>query len=81
MAKTSSAQIGGASGLSREFRRRLLTCVDSTVVSIAAFQAVDPGSNPGWRSTFVKITFLPLSSIRKNRKIRALFARGRVYSS
>ena len=47
MASTASTQIGGASGLSREFRRRVSTGVDSTVVSIAAFQAVDPGSNPG----------------------------------
>ena len=27
----------------------------SLVVRIAAFQAVDPGSNPGWRITFCKI--------------------------
>ena len=27
-------------------------CAISLVVRIAAFQAVDPGSNPGWRITF-----------------------------
>ena len=57
MAGAASAQLGGASGLSREFRRRALTCVDSTVVSIAAFQAVDPGSNPGLRIFFVSSQF------------------------
>ena len=31
----------------------------SLVVRIAAFQAVDPGSNPGWRITFC--TYYPFS--------------------
>ena len=29
----------------------------SLVVRIAAFQAVDPGSNPGWRITFCSLKY------------------------
>ena len=35
--------------------------VGGIVVSIAAFQAVDPGSNPGWRITFFAFLMLKIS--------------------
>ena len=43
-----------------------IQCVGGIMVSIAAFQAVDPGSIPGRRSYFLLLTFIERGSSDQN---------------
>ena len=48
-------------------------CAISLVVRIAAFQAVDPGSNPGWRITIVPRTVGPSFLTRADQCLKKRF--------